>query len=88
MWIFSGLWGRGVAPEPLNKCAEGAFQVANGRRSRHETQRSCGDPPKRSVGVMCMLQLTNNFVIHNSNVVTYEQQAFRRYALMHVIVLP
>ena len=37
--------GRGVAPEPLNKCAEGAFQVANGRRSRHETQRSCGDPP-------------------------------------------
>lgn len=60
---------RGVAPEPLNKCAEGAFQVANGRRrddevvmelsfaelSRHETQRSCGDPPKRSVGVMCML---------------------------------
>ena len=62
MWIFSGLWvcqrvseGRGVAPEPLNKCAEGAFQVANGRQSRHETQRSCGDTPKRSVGVMCML---------------------------------
>ena len=47
--------GRGVAPEPLNKCAEGAFQVANGRQSRHETQRSCGDTPKRSVGVMCML---------------------------------
>ena len=50
-----GARGRGVAPEPLNKCAEGAFQVANGRRSRHETQRSCGDPPKRSEGVMCML---------------------------------
>ena len=23
--------GRGVAPEPLNKCAEGAFQVARRR---------------------------------------------------------
>ena len=52
MWLCMYAEGRGVAPEPLNKCAEGAFQVANGRRSRHETQRSCGDPPKRSEGVM------------------------------------
>lgn len=53
--VAIGCRGRGVAPEPLNKCAEGAFQVANGRRSRHETQRSCGDPPKRSEGVMYLL---------------------------------
>ena len=71
--MLYGARGRGVAPEPLNKCAEGAFQVANGRRSRHETQRSCGDPPKRSEGVMYALQLTREYIIHNAKVVMYEQ---------------
>ena len=28
MWLCMCARGRGVAPEPLNKCAEGAFQVA------------------------------------------------------------
>ena len=29
--VIIGCEGRGVAPEPLNKCAEGAFQVARRR---------------------------------------------------------
>ena len=29
--VYGYARGRGVAPEPLNKCAEGAFQVARRR---------------------------------------------------------